>query len=1065
MDSSWIRSPSGRRVLEHWADARPSWLWSQDGRTLLWRNTAASFFQAKPRKGDVVASGEITPIRGQVARLIRLGSPNRASLSRMQFLAGERAVSATCACTPLTLPEEQTGLLVVRVDPIEATQAGPADGRDALLEAILPPGSDYLVVDEDGSVGGSPAGLERFAPIIADQGMPALDAEGNGALEIAGNALRFTAFKASPHGASLLLFDAAGEGAVRPSVETAPPAEAAHNEPMLPLGLPALPAVAEPPAPSAETAEAIAPAPSGGLASLFDRLMDDSALFGPLSADEDFVPPPSPALPAATIDTPAPEALEETHSPAIETAQAGIEAADTVPTASADLEQPVEAEATATDGEAAFLVTARQFTPLEAADGAKASAPEDGAADATLSQDFEATRPAEGISVPDAPQPAHDEPPVGATGPGAGADVGAPGISPEAVAAEARAALLGVAAIEHASASETRPEAADGEAPAPAAETPTAEAVVPGVAAEAEADRASDAVGDGSEQQSATPVDGAPAVETPHEAAAPAPPAEDAPVPDAESVERVSRYNFDELSRILNDRVGNGECEPARVVALGQRLETSALPSATPSGALVTLGGETLVLNRLPLGILVFREQQMLFANRAITEMTGYESVEALRAAGLGAIFSAGDEQHDAGPVNHLVQRDGTMVPVTARLQSVSWQGKPALMLSASATEVRTGHEAAVKAFAEHLASARADGFLETQRSGIIAYVSGDARLILRRQEEQLLGRPISSLLAPSEIPNLRAFFERPARFAETARPAITLKGVDRGLEIMLFAQGQAGIISGYFGFVRQTETAAVPALSAPQSDADPALLTRLSRGVRRPLNTVIGFSDLIGSAAFGEIENERYVEYARDIKTAGLEIAALVDELDDFARLRDGRYAARPSEIDLAVLLDSTVMRVRGQANAARVLVRSAISERLPRVRADRASLSQAILNLLASAIDQTPQDGAVVLSAQVDDAGGVTINVRDSANNVADLGERFVVFRDGIGRDGQALTPIRSSVGLSLTRALLEVNQTSLTVDPAGGAGTMFSLSIPSDAVVESRQIPSGPTPESTP
>jgi sensor histidine kinase regulating citrate/malate metabolism len=86
------------------------------------------------------------------------------------------------------------------------------------------------------------------------------------------------------------------------------------------------------------------------------------------------------------------------------------------------------------------------------------------------------------------------------------------------------------------------------------------------------------------------------------------------------------------------------------------------------------------------------------------------------------------------------------------------------------------------------------------------------------------------------------------------------------------------------------------------------------------------------------------------------------------------------------------------------------------------------------------------VVLSAQPDDAGGVSINVRDSAHNVVDMGERFVVFRDGVGRDGETLTPIRSSVGLALTRALLDVNQTSLAVDPAGNVGTLFSLTIPS-------------------
>ena len=63
--------------------------------------------------------------------------------------------------------------------------------------------------------------------------------------------------------------------------------------------------------------------------------------------------------------------------------------------------------------------------------------------------------------------------------------------------------------------------------------------------------------------------------------------------------------------------------------------------------------------------------------------------------------------------------------------------------------------------------------------------------------------------------------------------------------------------------------------------------------------------------------------------------------------------------------------------------------------------------------------------------------------------MAERFVVFRDGVGRDGQMLAPVRSSVGLALTRSLLAVNAVSLSVDPAGAEGMLFTLRIPADLV----------------
>jgi PAS domain-containing protein len=507
---------------------------------------------------------------------------------------------------------------------------------------------------------------------------------------------------------------------------------------------------------------------------------------------------------------------------------------------------------------------------------------------------------------------------------------------------------------------------------------------------------------------------------------------------DPETAERVTRYNFEELGRILTDRVAS-EAKPEPPMF--------APPPAAPTG-IINLNAETLVLNRLPLAILVFRDQQVLFANRALTDLLGHDSVEGLREAGIASIFPAEDSA-SAGPVNRLVRRDGTPLNVTARLQSVSWQGRAALMLSASAAEPMRGHEGAVRAFAEIAADARGEGYISADRSGTVTFVSAPGRTLLGRSEADLVGKPLAVLVSGSDMDGLRVFLEKPARFAETTRPHFTALNEDGQAQIALFAEGQAGVVSGYFGFIKERSVAPV-ATPGADDDLEPGLLARLSRGIRRPLNTIIGFADLLRSSTIEGGSGERTAEYARDIRTAGLEIAVLADELDDFTRLRDGRYAPRLSDVDLGALLESCMVRVRAQAAAARVLVRSSISEQLPSIRADRSSLGQALLNLLASAIDQTPIGGSVILSAQPEDDGGITIHVRDGAPSGGDTGERFVVFRDGVDKDGEQLAPVRSSVGLALTQSLLAVNACSLSVDPTASTGTLFSLTIPAEAIV---------------
>ena len=92
-----------------------------------------------------------------------------------------------------------------------------------------------------------------------------------------------------------------------------------------------------------------------------------------------------------------------------------------------------------------------------------------------------------------------------------------------------------------------------------------------------------------------------------------------------------------------------------------------------------------------------------------------------------------------------------------------------------------------------------------------------------------------------------------------------------------------------------------------------------------------------------------------------------------------------------------------------------------------------------------------AMLQGFAADDDGNVAIHVRDGAESGTDLGERFVVFRDGVDKDGEQLNPVRSSVGLALTRSLLAVNACTLSVDPTAGTGTLFSLLIPAELVVK--------------
>lgn len=832
MSIDWVKSEAARRAIGYLTDSRPAWLWSADGATLVWCNPAARLFRAKAKRQKLKLSAPAVPIKGQVPRLVRLGSIGRASLSRMQFLAGNKPMSATCTCTPLTLESGDIALLIVAVDPIDK-DIMQAHGMSAdTLSNIFGDDAEFVVLNAKGKVlASSPEELDYTS-------------KGEGGLT----------FSAGPGSSKVVLFS---------SQETQ---DQADDDPFVDHFAQDenLAAPDEDPDESAQTTHR-------DLTSLLDKLAADEALFAPLGPEDDAIP--------EGIDLPATADEPET----------GDEQSDIADTPATSVDEG--------EGTALWQIVGRDFE-------------------------------------------AHDE---------------------------------------------TPPETGKHDTP--------------------------------------------------------------------KSVERASRYNFAELSRILSDRIGQKQHDSSD--AQPELHQTNANAPTPTQGELINLSDETLVLNRLPLGLLIFRDQEILFANRVLGDLIGYPDSASLRSAGIKAIFPTPAETgENAGPVTHLAHRDGNRVSVSARLQSITWQGQPSLMLSVKQENGSLGTEAAVRGFAEAMAAVEGNGFFETSRAGIIDSISGRAAELFGRTPDVLIGRPLMLMAGHKDAAPLRHFMDQPARFAETKRPSLLMRGIDPTLEILLFAEGQAGIVTGYFGIVQQVANPVQTPVADPQDHAhiDPAVLGRLSRGMRRPLNTIIGFSELIRSNAFGPIENTRYVEYAHDIKFAGQEIVEVIDELEEFVRLNSADYKVVHEDFDLGNLLNTCISRVRHQAGEARVLVRSAISERLPHIRADESSLSQAILNLLASAIEQTPQGGQVVLSAQREDDGAISVHVRDSGTTGGDLAERFVVFREGTDQNGDALKPVQSSVGLALTQSLLAANTCTLSVDPTAETGTLLSLLIPAELAINS-------------
>jgi signal transduction histidine kinase len=125
------------------------------------------------------------------------------------------------------------------------------------------------------------------------------------------------------------------------------------------------------------------------------------------------------------------------------------------------------------------------------------------------------------------------------------------------------------------------------------------------------------------------------------------------------------------------------------------------------------------VLDRIPIGVLVYRHDALIYANRYFLEWTGYDSLEMLTAAGgLNSLFvdAGADVLADSTQSLSIMTRRGDTLPVDGRLFTVPWNGASALALiltDGPAAERRRTAELALAAAETELRNAKR----ETQRT------------------------------------------------------------------------------------------------------------------------------------------------------------------------------------------------------------------------------------------------------------------------------------------------------------------------------------------------------------
>jgi signal transduction histidine kinase len=148
---------------------------------------------------------------------------------------------------------------------------------------------------------------------------------------------------------------------------------------------------------------------------------------------------------------------------------------------------------------------------------------------------------------------------------------------------------------------------------------------------------------------------------------------------------------------------------------------------------------------------------------------------------------------------------------------------------------------------------------------------------------------------------------------------------------------------------------------------------------------------------------------------------------------------------VTVSNLVQTTVKRLAPQARDKRINLRSNLPADLPPLQADEDRITQVLVNLVANAIQYTPEGGDVTISAvrQVDE---IHISVKDTGvgippEHLANLFTRFYRVDKSRSRNAGG----GSGIGLTIAKHLVEAHGGRIWAESKGeGQGSTFTFSL---------------------
>lgn len=209
---------------------------------------------------------------------------------------------------------------------------------------------------------------------------------------------------------------------------------------------------------------------------------------------------------------------------------------------------------------------------------------------------------------------------------------------------------------------------------------------------------------------------------------------------------------------------------------------------------------------------------------------------------------------------------------------------------------------------------------------------------------------------------------------------------------------------------------------------------------LRTPLTIIRGYADILkGMADIPPAHRENI----KRIETSAHDLAGLVDDILDVARIQEGRLSFTVAPVQTKELISSVIESLVRTAQEKGLVLRTELAETLPVLNTDEKRMRQVLINIVGNSIKYT-EKGEVAVRAFTE-GNNLVIRVSDTGIGIS-AEDQKKLFQKFYRVKSKETEDIRGTgLGLWITLQIIQQMKGTINVESIKGKGTDFIVTLP--------------------